>query len=795
MILIERKLEIMEISWTIGISALAIVIMISLISLCFFCKRKTPKSTNPPHRSLPDIPSIPTNEACDNNSELYATVGDKVQDKSDGKGPETQKHSNLSQHSSISQADDPSSPYAQVRSPHAYDKLKRVEHPYAQVVQPGTKGSIAQVVLENDDDEDENENSIMEDPISHRDSSQNLLNSENIPAASAIAGRISASQELPYMTPPIVQPPAMQQHFSGDSQDSKGYTSISVREPLANIRAQTNQHQQNVERRRRDREMNDSHYATVSDDSDEMYAAIEDGGEYTSGSETYAQIQPQPITVSVSVEINQAASNSAIPSTSNRFSNRFSSTSNHIPTIEETAHDTLRVNIHSRQASSSSCTSSVGNIGIGSPKIEKRMGPLPPTPNQIRPSSSTDHRESNIKDSNNNSNKMKQSPSKDLKDLEEMYAKVMKKNKLSNLPSENSSPIMNRKSKESTPGLDMPDCSNDVSNMFSSPNKNKQLPKIPNDYETIEKKRDRNKDEAGYEIIPADRNNNGIKDKNLGESSKAKMSLFQEPGYESLPDRPDKLPDDPNYETLKNFSDYDPNYEIVIPNANLSSSSSQTLIDDGYSQIAKKTKDLNDGYSSIRDFRTLKNQNQMEEDDEDDIPGYSSIKEKKVDDHGYSTLKDPNESNLSQNSINKYEDGSSLNHHYASIPPLVPALNTHLSADNRKTPISETRTTPSTDSNSSEILIDYDIVRTSTSNSVITPTNAQEKSSTNSNYESLSNSESNTEDPNYESMKYLDVKEDNPYERLHSEKNSPEPKEKEDKKPNPNPEVGDFFQV
>lgn len=38
-----------------------------------------------------------------------------------------------------------------------------------------------------------------------------------IPAASAIAGRVSASQELPYMTPPIVQ---SQQYFSGDSQDS-----------------------------------------------------------------------------------------------------------------------------------------------------------------------------------------------------------------------------------------------------------------------------------------------------------------------------------------------------------------------------------------------------------------------------------------------------------------------------------------------------------------------------------------------------------------------------------------------
>lgn len=65
-----------------------------------------------------------------------------------------------------------------------------------------------------------------------------------------------------------------------------------MREPLANIIAQTNQ--QNAQQRRRD--MTDSHYATVSDDSDEMYAAIEDPKHshadlYTSGSETYAQIQ------------------------------------------------------------------------------------------------------------------------------------------------------------------------------------------------------------------------------------------------------------------------------------------------------------------------------------------------------------------------------------------------------------------------------------------------------------------------------------------------------------------------
>jgi hypothetical protein len=179
-------------------------------------------SANAPHRSLPDIPIVET--VCDNNSELYATVGDKPQ----GKSPSnTKKLANISQHSSMSQADDVTSPYARVRSPaHAYDKLKKTEHPYAQVVQPSVAGGVAQVVLENDDDDDEDEDeTTIENPISHRESSSNhdLLNpaGSSIDASAAISGRISASQELPYMTPPIM--PAMpppQQHFSGDSQDS-----------------------------------------------------------------------------------------------------------------------------------------------------------------------------------------------------------------------------------------------------------------------------------------------------------------------------------------------------------------------------------------------------------------------------------------------------------------------------------------------------------------------------------------------------------------------------------------------
>lgn len=53
------------------------------------------------------------------------------------------KLASVSQHSSISQADDVSSPYARVRSPpHAYDKVRPAEHPYAQV-KAGPTSTIA----------------------------------------------------------------------------------------------------------------------------------------------------------------------------------------------------------------------------------------------------------------------------------------------------------------------------------------------------------------------------------------------------------------------------------------------------------------------------------------------------------------------------------------------------------------------------------------------------------------------------------------------------------------------------
>lgn len=570
----------------------------------------------------------------------------------------------------------------------------------------------------------------------------------------------------------------------------EGYTSISVREPLANIIAQTNQ--QNAQRRRR--EIQDSHYAmiqSVSDDSgklwkvhsmsqlancsisisDEMYAAIEDPNLYTSGSETYAQIQA-PMTVSVEINPTAPPPTQQLPSTSqagNRY-NRMSSSSHPVNHTDEVSNATAEAlkNLHSRQASSSSCTSSVGNIG--SPKPEKRQAnsPLPPTPksqHQSRNSTSSIleyHEGAKIKDSNNNSSKVKQSPSKD---LEGMYAKVMKKNKLSSVPSENSSPILPRHE----PTV------NDVTDGIS------EAPvKLGNEYETIDKKRTRTRNsemsDAGYETIPADRNNNkeAASDyQSIPNSSphyaqigdkpvpKAKMSLFQETEYDPQLDSID----DPKYETLKldtkvqtkgppsnaTDSDYDPNYEIVMTNnqQKTASSSSSTLVDDGYSQIGKKSKDVSDDES---------------------IPGYSTIKKPEPD---YSSIKGEHLGRLPENSINDLDIESNI---YSSIPAVV-----------------QTVVTPSTDSNSSELTLDYD-GRTSTTNSIATPTTV------NNNYESLSNSESTTlEEPNYESMKYL---RENPYERLHNDKSSSSPDPSGDavsplsehKSPN-GAVVDDFFKV
>lgn len=353
---------------------------------------------------------------------------------------------------------------------------------------------------------------------------------------------------------------------------------------MANIIAQTKK--QNAQSRRR--EILDSHYATVSDDSDEMYAAIEDPNNpaellYTSGSETYAQIQPQEPLV-VSVEINSLPSSSTTPilaplsqPVAPLASHPNASQSNSLTattprnSVIEPAVDMLKASAHSRQASSSSCTSSVGNLG--SPKPEKRQAnsPLPPTPkstqqyqsnNSLANSAALQSGRSSVAsviDTNaitaNQRNVSRENLSSSMdgrnmprpsfnerllaaedepkksrlsKDLEGMYAKVMKKNKLSNAPSVNTSPVPIRKTlndpQRQSVFLSDPDIAVETTSpepLSKSMNAASALHSFhsaqsnaTNEYETIDKRRARNsssnydsKNDPCYETIPADQPN------------------------------------------------------------------------------------------------------------------------------------------------------------------------------------------------------------------------------------------------------------------------------------------------
>jgi hypothetical protein len=274
-----------------------------------------------------------------------------------------------------------------------------------------------------------------------------------------------------------------------------------------------------------------------------MYAAIEDpnnvtGDLYTSGSETYAQIQT-PVCMTVSVEINAIDFD---------HSNSVKKTNNSNMNSNHDEYDSGK-QYHSRQASSSSCT----NL-IGSPKPEKRQAnsPLPPTP--PRNSAPFDHRDNanRLKDSNNN---------KARQDLEGMYAKVLKKSKLSNAPQ----PIM----------VDKIDNFNDPPQVHNLLNE---------DYCNEEKGFSEDLNDAGYETIPGDKNNNkGHTNFSFSVNQKRPSSISES-----------------NYEVVKKLentidSDYDPNYEIVMNKAKLDDS----VLENKYSQIPEVTSINSNDYSQL----------------------------------------------------------------------------------------------------------------------------------------------------------------------------------------------------
>lgn len=235
-----------------------------------------------------------------------------------------------------------------------------------------------------------------------------------------------------------------------------------------------------------------------------------------------------------------------------------------------------------------------------------------------------------------------------------------------------------------------------------------------------------------------------------------------EPRYESLPH---VSTNDPGYETVnvagvatrKPNSDYDPNYEVLRPTE----------------QNSNKPPD-NIGYSSIKNPNDAKHNLVVSKE-----PGYSRIDETVTAafNHDYASIAEENKRNyLNNNDITKfdgkpdasYSSGENNAHHnYSTISETQSELLSLMSSttlnDANKTRnssehsnLSDIKTTPSaSDSNSSDLQIGYNSIRTNNDDSRLTS----------SNYESLTGSES---DPNYESVRYLDEKE-NPYERLHND--------------------------
>ncbi|XP_018331448.1 hyphal wall protein 2 isoform X2 [Agrilus planipennis] len=616
--------------WNVLLLVCSSVVILIAVGLCLCGRRKTQKSQvgSNPRRSLPDIPlegvrdvdGVAYEPSGDNFSELYATVepyqnGAKAHMLSNS----APSRPSISQHSSISQADEALSPYARVRE-HPYDKLRKTEHPYASVKSasqehedPDSSGEATPRTSLLRSENSQNMVEPVAPPRSRRSSSHNSTCAD-IPAASAVAGGIPANQELPYMTPPIAQT-----NFSGDSQDSsKGYTSITVREPLANIRAQTKeQTKMSTE--------GDPHYSTVSDDSDEMYTTIQDPNNplYTSGSETYAQIQPLQITVAA--EVNAVPQGSVSPSGSLDPNYELAPQP---PSVDSLKHVTQS---HSRQASNSS---SVGVLG--SPKPEKRQAnsplPAPPPGN-----------------------------------LDDMYAKVHKGNKNKNRPenSTGSSSPNNEGSRRSSGASSRTSFENVASHHHRASVRSSQSDNHVTEEKEIE--------EHDYETLKK----TSYTPRGNKEWPKSRQSDPFQPGYDTINSPPSLAESDPGYEVVKSergpraSSSSEQNW---LPNPSGSDiyvkrplASSANALMDGYSVVNKKKTSPSNASSSFgsdtpRDISTTEE------------PNYESMPSESFSEHNYAVLKsggsdtDPNYESVNHNDPN-YESVKYLDVGMLDEPP------------------------------------------------------------------------------------------------------------------------------
>ncbi|XP_066992848.2 uncharacterized protein [Anabrus simplex] len=640
-------------TWPIWALLIGVVMpMVAVVALCVCgCKKTVPKTSSTVNRSLPAIPNDPERlhlegrdplweEANgDTSSELYATVEDNkhsIQPLMQGDGmPGVLKRvsalNSQPDESKNSSADDGLNLYACVKADHPYDKLKKSEHPYAQVKSSShisgdgllNEPGLSRASLRNEDVGvascsgvpsgstcEINDGNPIPPPRTRKSNSHGSLiaaaaatqppgSVPDIPAATAIAGHVSANQELPYMTPPILA----STNFSGDSQDSKGYTSISVREPLANIKAQTKANSQ----RSRAQELVDSHYATVSDDSDEMYAAIEEPSQlYTSGSETYAQIQPTPVPEPQPLPMPMPVMEPYFPPQP--------------PSVDSLKHV---AQAHSRQASSSSATSSVANLG--SPKPEKRQAnsPLPAPPG----SSPELYKKCSLLSSD---------PAASL-NLEEMYAKVLKKKKERHFENDAVEDIVNGAANNSDSVGNI-----SVETIGSVSLRTRRDPDRVS-VGSSEIAQELKIDSSSYDTSPVQSSDDiycGYE--KLHDSDNIRRSrdvLISESDYESVTARSVKY--DPGYEVVEQvkpvISDGEPNYEELRPQSTQNNSSNETVgsADSSSGPVIRTFNSGDPGYERVHSDSSTNEV--IKEGDDSSEPNYESMPSEEPE-HNYAGL-------------------------------------------------------------------------------------------------------------------------------------------------------------
>lgn len=378
----------------------------------------------------------------------------------------------------------------------------------------------------------------------------------------------------------------------------------------------------------------DPHYSTVSDDSgkiamfistysvlyinflfysDDMYTTIQDPNNavYTSGSETYAQIQPPQLTVAAEINLNAT---SEVQREADELSDQMYERAPQPPSVDSLKHVTHTGHTHSRQGKLNdykithvetnvnlfiaSSSSSVGNIG--SPKPEKRQAnsPLPPPPpSQVSPSPEL----------------LGVDKLPICKNLDDMYAKVQK-----------------TKKKNEKDDQDLLTGNENVQRTLFEEEKQCNKPDISvsnseHNYETL-RKLPRKSSDPGYEKLkPRD------------------IEYTSEPGYDSINGPDSILSTDPGYEVLKHSSEpsleTDPNYEELRHRAcSIAESSNCTKSENnGYSVVNKQSK-----HNSSSDEVKSKTSSSYESDPRDfstDEPNYESMPSESMSEHNYAVLK------------------------------------------------------------------------------------------------------------------------------------------------------------